>query len=114
MLWNGTEFLWAANADDLLRFGKLDEQAVPVWSNSVAGSTVKAIAEDAQGRLWIGGNIGTSGMLTRISSSGVVEGTGPQNRSVTDLLFHNGRLAWTGYLLGNGLTAYLIVGTPQP
>ena len=114
VLWNGTEFLWAAYADDLLRFGKLDAQAVPVWSNSVAGSTVKAIAQDAQGRLWIGGSTGSVGSLTRISSSGIVEGTWPQNHSVTDLLFQNGRLFWTGYLLGDERTAYLIAGTPQP
>ena len=69
ILWNGGNFLWAAHADGTLHYGRLDDLAQPLWSNSLAGSTVNGIAEDAQGRLWIGGNDGAGGLLTRISTS---------------------------------------------
>jgi hypothetical protein len=114
VLWNGGSFLWAAHADGLLHYGKLNDQLQPVWSSSLAGSTVNGIAQDAQGRLWIGGNVGDSGMLTRISANGGLDGTWPQNASVSDLLFHNGRLIWTGELITNETDSYLTSGTPNP
>jgi len=114
VLWNGEAFLWAAHADGLLHYGKLNGLAEPLWSSSIAGSTVNGIAEDVQGRLWIGGTAGVNGMLTRISPAGAVEGSWPQYASVTDVVFHNDRLFWTGSLMINEIDSYLMVGTPNP
>lgn len=114
VMWDGGSFFWAAHANDTLHYGRLDAQAVPLFTNALPGSSVNAIAKDAQDRLWIGGTTGSSGTLTRISATGAVDGTWTYGASVTDMEFANGRLFWAGRLLPNATESYLVCGTPNP
>lgn len=114
VLWDGGSFLWAANAGGTLHYGRLDDLAAPLFANAIAGSSVNAIAKDAQDRLWIGGTNGAGGVLTRIGPSGNVDGTWTHGASVSDLEFAGGKLYWTGRLLPNAPDTYLICGTPNP
>lgn len=114
VLWDGGNFLWAANADGTLHYGRLNDLAAPLFANAIAGSTVNAITKDAQDRMWIGGSNGPAGAITRISPSGNVDGTWAYSASVTDIEFAGGRLHWAGRLLPNAPDTYLISGTPNP
>lgn len=114
VLWDGGNFLWAAHADGTLHYGRLNDLASPLFANAIAGSTVNAITKDAQDRMWIGGNNGATGSLTRIGTNGDIEGVWPQSGSVTDLEFASGKLFWAGRLMPNAPDSYLICGTPNP
>ncbi|MBL7951740.1 MAG: hypothetical protein JNM62_08465 [Flavobacteriales bacterium] len=110
----GNELYWAAESGGTVHYGKHDATGASVWSGTAPGITVNAIAVDAQGRTWIGGNGPTAGNLIKVLADGTLEGTYTFGATVADIDFSNGRLSWTGQLMTGDPSSYLINAIPQP
>lgn len=105
---------WAVSTGGALRFGRLGADGEPLWSGSTSAHSVAGIGVDDQGRLWIGGSVPGSGMITCISPDGMPMGTWPYAASISDLRFADGRLLWTGKFEQGSDASYLISTIPQP
>ncbi|MEZ4740679.1 MAG: two-component regulator propeller domain-containing protein [Flavobacteriales bacterium] len=114
VLRNGTDLYWAATEAGTVHYGKLDLLGNAVWSGTAPEISVNAIAVDDQGRLWIGGNGASEGKLIKVEADGTNAGTFTNGATITDLDFTNGRLSWTGRMIANDPTSYLINTTPDP
>ncbi len=104
---------WAASTGGTLYFGRLDVDGAPLWSGSTTAHSVAGVGVDDEGRLWIGGSVPGSGMITGISAEGLPFGAWPHAASVSDLRFEEGRLIWTGKVLQGSGASYLISTIPQ-